>query len=193
MPLAPIESDVTAHLQLFLPAVPFTGERLWFGGQKSRRPRSKRTRASARILSFPYLKGLDFEGNFRTGWVPPRCIQLTTHVHDSSGEKKYRETSRIPICSKHFQQMAEKLSACINFKENSEMSYGLLPTKWTAAWKTRSRGVRLFISKSKSRRSWSSSHISPSQCITCKVVNNPNTSKPEWVTWAQQETNTKVC
>lgn len=33
MPLAPIESDVTAHLQLFLPAVHFTGERLWFGGQ----------------------------------------------------------------------------------------------------------------------------------------------------------------
>lgn len=91
MPLAPIESDVTAHLQLFLPAVPFTGERFWFGGQKSRRPRSKRTRASARILSFPYLKGHDFEGNFRTGWVPPRCIQLTTHVHDSSGETTNKE------------------------------------------------------------------------------------------------------
>ena len=107
-------------------------------------------------------------------------------------DTKQSETSRIPICSKHFQHMADKLSDCINFKEYNEMSYNFLPTKWTAAWKTRSRGVRLFISKSKSRRSWSSSHISPSQCITCKVINNPNTSKPEWVTWAQQETTTKV-
>lgn len=52
MPPAPIDKAVTAHSHLLL-LLPLTGERLLFTGQKSRRPRSKRMRASASIFSFP--------------------------------------------------------------------------------------------------------------------------------------------
>jgi hypothetical protein len=72
---APTDSAVTAQLQL-VPPVAFKGERLELG-QKSCRHFSKRTRASATILSFPYLKVHDFEGNFRlVDCALPFCSQV---------------------------------------------------------------------------------------------------------------------
>lgn len=76
IPPAPMERAVTAQSHLLLP-LPLTGERLLFAGQKSRRPRSKRTRASASIFSFPWRMGHDFDGNFFAGWVPAGCSQQT--------------------------------------------------------------------------------------------------------------------